>query len=90
MIKDIENLSSFTKTRYWLLALYSTLRYTGFAVAPNQFLWIQKVKKYILVDQMVQGWMARATALMGAIDTIGQILLILLWPIFLILRPKMI
>jgi hypothetical protein len=79
-------LSNFKKPRYWLLALYSTLRYTRFALVPDQFLWIKKVKKYILVDQMVKGWMARATALMGVIDSMKD--QILPWPMLLILLPK--
>ena len=76
------------KPRYWLLALYSTLRYIKYALVPNQFLWIQKVKNYILVDQTVEGWMTRTQALMGVIDTMRDP--ILLWPILLTLRPQMI
>ena len=74
--------------RYWLLALYSTLRYIRYALLTDQSLWIHMVKRYILVNQMVQEWMVRANALMRVIST--QKGRIVLWKIFLNLRPWMI
>ena len=76
------------KPRYWLLALYSTLRHIWYALVPNQFLWDQTVENYILVDQTVEGWMTTPQALTGVIYTMTDP--ILPWPILLILRQKMI